>query len=81
MVKKLFFLGLFLFSTNCAQVSSLLPNDPFRTAMTQTGEYLLKQKTGKTTIEHALSAATKKDCAIDAITLSIENPCKEKAVD
>ena len=81
MVKKLFFLVLFLFLTNCAQVSSLLPNDVFRTALTQTGEFILKKKTGKTTTEHVLSAATKKDCAIDVSTLAIENPCKEKAID
>ena len=81
MLKKIFILTIFLFLTNCAQVSSLLPNDVFRTAMTQTGEYILKKKTGKTTTEHALSAATKKDCAIDVRTLAIENPCKEKAID
>ena len=81
MLKKIFFVCLFLFLTNCAQVSSLLPNDVFRTAMTQTGEYIMKKKTGKTTTEHALSAATKKDCAIDVSTLAIENPCKEKAID
>jgi len=49
--------------------------------MTQTGEYIMKKKTGKTTTEHVLSAATKKDCAIDVSTLAIENPCKEKASD
>ncbi len=81
MVKKLFFLGLFLFLTNCAQVSSLLPNDVFRTAVSQTGDYLLKKKTGKNSTEHALSAATKRDCSFDIATLAIENPCKDKAVD
>ena len=81
MAKKLIILGLVFFLSNCAQLTSILPNDAFRTAMSQTGDYLLKKKTGKNSTEHALSAATKKDCIFDIATLAIENPCKEKTVD
>ena len=81
MVKKLTILSLLFLLANCTQLTSLLPNDVFRTALSQTGDYLLKKKTGKNSTEHALSAATKKDCSFDIANLSIENPCKEKTVD
>lgn len=76
MVKKLFFISLLFAGTSCAQLTSLIGNDAARTALTTTGDYVLKEKTGKTSAEHALSSATDKDCSFKDSSLEIKDICK-----
>jgi hypothetical protein len=76
MVKKLFFISLLFAGTSCAQLTSLVGNDAARTALTTTGDYVLKEKTGKTSTEHALSSATDKDCSFKDSSLDIKDICK-----
>ena len=76
MVKKLFFISLLFAGTSCAQLTSLVGNDAARTALTTTGDYVLKEKTGKTSTEHALSSATDKDCSFKDSSLEIKDICK-----
>ena len=76
MLKKLFFISLLFASTSCSQLASLIGNDATRTAMTTAGDYVLKEKTGKTSAEHALSSATDKDCSFKDSSLEIKDICK-----
>ena len=76
MVKKLFFISLLFAGTSCAQLTSLVGNDAARTALTTTGDYVLKEKTGKTSTEHVLSSATDKDCSFKDSSLEIKDICK-----
>ena len=76
MVKKLFFISILFAGTSCAQLTSLIGNDAARTALTTTGDYVLKEKTGKTSTEHALSSATDKDCSFKDSSLEIKDICK-----
>ena len=76
MLKKLFFISLLFAGTSCAQLTSLIGNDAARTALTTTGDYVLKEKTGKTSTEHALSSATDKDCSFKDSSLDIKDICK-----
>ena len=76
MLKKLFFISLLFASTSCSQFASLIGNDATRTALTTAGDYVLKDKTGKTSAEHALSSATDKDCSFKDSSLDIKDICK-----
>ena len=76
MLKKLLFISLLFAGTSCAQLTSLVGNDVTRTALTSTGDYVLKEKTGKTSTEHALSSATDKDCSFKDSSLDIKDICK-----
>ena len=76
MLKKLFFISLLFSSTSCGQLTSLIGNDAARTVLTTTGDYVLKEKTGKTSAEHALSSATDKDCSFKDSSLEIKDICK-----
>ena len=76
MLKKLFFISLLFAGTSCAQLTSLIGNDAARTALTTTGDYVIKEKTGKTSTEHVLSSATDKDCSFKDSSLEIKDICK-----
>ena len=76
MLKKIFFISILFAGTSCAQLTSLIGNDAARTALTTTGDYVLKEKTGKTSAEHALSSATDKDCSFKDSSLDIKDICK-----
>ena len=76
MLKKLFFISLLFAGTSCAQLTSLIGNDAARTVLTTTGDYVLKEKTGKTSTEHVLSSATDKDCSFKDSSLEIKDICK-----
>ena len=76
MLKKIFFISILFAGTSCAQLTSLIGNDAARTALTTTGDYVLKEKTGKTSTEHALSSATDKDCSFKDSSLDIKDICK-----
>ena len=76
MVKKLFFISLLFAGTSCSQLASLIGNDAARTALTTTGDYVIKEKTGKTSTEHVLSSATDKDCSFKDSSLEIKDICK-----
>jgi len=76
MLKKIFFISLLFAGTSCAQLTSLVGNDAARTALTATGDYVLKEKTGKTSTEHALSSVTDKDCSFKDSSLEIKDICK-----
>ena len=76
MLKKLLFISLLFAGTSCAQLTSLVGNDATRTALSTTGDYVLKEKTGKTSAEHALSSATDKDCSFKDSSLEIKDICK-----
>ena len=76
MLKKLFFISLLFAGTSCSQLASLIGNDAARTALTTAGDYVLKDKTGKTSAEHALSSATNKDCSFKDSSLEIKDICK-----
>ena len=76
MVKKLLFISLLFAGTSCAQLTSLIGNDAARTALTTTGDYVIKEKTGKTSTEHVLSSATDKDCSFKDSSLDIKDICK-----
>ena len=76
MLKKLLFISLLFAGTSCAQLTSLVGNDAARTALTTTGDYVLKEKTGKTSTEHVLSSATDKDCSFKDSSLDIKDICK-----
>ena len=47
MLKKLLFISLLFAGTSCAQLTSLIGNDAARTALTTTGDYVIKEKLGK----------------------------------
>ena len=76
MLKKLFFISLLFAGTSCSQLASLIGNDAARTALTTTGDYVLKEKTGKTSTEHVLSSATGEDCSFKDSSLDIKDICK-----
>ena len=76
MLKKLFFISLLFAGTSCSQLASLIGNDAARTALTTAGDYVLKDKTGKTSAEHALSSATDKYCSFKDGSLDIKDICK-----
>ena len=76
MLKKIFFISLLFVGTSCVQLTSLVGNDAARTALTATGDYVLKEKTGKTSTEHVLSSATDKDCSFKDSSLEIKDICK-----
>ena len=76
MLKKLFFISLLFAGTSCSQLASLIGNDAARTALTTAGDYVLKDKTGKTSAEHALSSATGEDCSFKDSSLDIKDICK-----
>ena len=76
MLKKIFFFCLLFAGTSCGQLTSLIGNDAARTVLTTTGDYVLKEKTGKTSAEHALSSATDKDCSFKDRSLDIKDICK-----
>jgi hypothetical protein len=76
MLKKIFFISLLFVGTSCVQLTSLVGNDAARTALTTTGDYVLKEKTGKTSTEHVLSSATDKDCSFKDSSLEIKDICK-----
>ncbi len=76
MLKKLFFISLLFAGTSCSQLASLIGNDAARTALTTTGDYVLKDKTGKTSAKHALSSATGEDCSFKDSSLDIKDICK-----
>ena len=76
MLKKLLFISLLFAGTSCAQLTSLIGNDAARTALTTTGDYVIKEKTGKTSTEHVLSSATDKDCYFKDSSLEIKDICK-----
>ena len=76
MLKKIFFISLLFSGTSCAQLTSLIGNDAARTALTTTGDYVIKEKTGKTSTEHVLSSATDKDCSFKDSSLEIKDICK-----
>ncbi len=76
MLKKLLFISLLFAGTSCAQLTSLIGNDAARSALTTTGDYVIKEKTGKTSTEHVLSSATDKDCSFKDSSLEIKDICK-----
>ena len=76
MLKKLFFISLLFAGTSCSQLASLIGNDAARTALTTAGDYVLKDKTGKTSAEHVLSSATDKDRSFKDSSLDIKDICK-----
>ena len=60
-------------------ITAYIPQD--QTPENLLEDFLASPFDGVKLSEHALSAATKKDCSFDIVNLSIENPCKEKAID
>ncbi|MDA9168599.1 hypothetical protein N9O05_01400 [Pelagibacteraceae bacterium] len=76
MVKKIFFLSIFILNTNCTQLISLAQGDFLRAGVSTAGDLIVKKTTGKTPAELTLSFATNKDCRLNQDSITTQKPCK-----
>ena len=76
MVKKIFFLSIFILNTNCTQLISLAQGDFLRAGVSTAGDLIVKKTTGKTPAELTLSFATNKDCRLNQYSITTQKPCK-----